>query len=201
MNVHHLHELLEQAREAPPYILVGQSIGGWDVRLFVGLHRAEVVGAVLSDAAAPDVYDRIRKSLAPAARPSFETWIETRPRQLENLDIIRSARQVESVRSFGDIPLVVLSHGNFPEAWGPQLDRDSKERIESVWQELQVELAGLSWNSIHIVAEGIGHDIHRGDPMLAAAAIREVVTSTRASLPLRAYSHPLRGFSSHPARH
>jgi triacylglycerol esterase/lipase EstA (alpha/beta hydrolase family) len=39
-----LHELLSAAKVAPPYVLVGHSMGGYDVRLFASLYPNEVVG-------------------------------------------------------------------------------------------------------------------------------------------------------------
>jgi pimeloyl-ACP methyl ester carboxylesterase len=44
-----LHALLAAAGEKPPYILVGHSFGGFDVRVFNGAHPDEVAGMVLVD--------------------------------------------------------------------------------------------------------------------------------------------------------
>lgn len=48
--VHDLHALLEHAGIAPPYVLVGHSLGGFHVRLFASRYPAEVAGVVLVDA-------------------------------------------------------------------------------------------------------------------------------------------------------
>jgi pimeloyl-ACP methyl ester carboxylesterase len=48
-----LHALLHNAGISPPYILVGHSMGGYDVRLDASLHRGEVAGMVLVDASHP----------------------------------------------------------------------------------------------------------------------------------------------------
>jgi len=52
-----LHTLLAKAGIAPPYVLVGHSIGGLYVRQFAADHPAEVVGMVLVDAAHPEQFD------------------------------------------------------------------------------------------------------------------------------------------------
>ena len=39
-----LHTLLQAAQIAPPYVLVGHSMGGYDVRLYASLYRDEVAG-------------------------------------------------------------------------------------------------------------------------------------------------------------
>jgi pimeloyl-ACP methyl ester carboxylesterase len=45
-----LHELLRRAGERPPYVLVGHSFGGYNVRVFNGRYASEVAGIVLVDA-------------------------------------------------------------------------------------------------------------------------------------------------------
>ena len=49
-----LHTLLHNAGVAPPFVLVGHSMGGLDVRMYASLYRAEVAGLVLVDASHPD---------------------------------------------------------------------------------------------------------------------------------------------------
>ena len=53
-----LHTLLHIAGNsagiAAPYILVGHSMGGYDVRLYASLYRNEVAGMVLVDASHPE---------------------------------------------------------------------------------------------------------------------------------------------------
>jgi len=53
---HELHALLQHAGEAPPYLLVGSSFGGYSVRVFNGEYPDEVVGIVLADATQEDQY-------------------------------------------------------------------------------------------------------------------------------------------------
>lgn len=51
--VSELHDLLEVAGEARPYLLVGHSLGGVHVRLFAAQYPDEVVGLILIDTAYP----------------------------------------------------------------------------------------------------------------------------------------------------
>ncbi|MBO9661509.1 alpha/beta hydrolase [Dokdonella sp.] len=44
-----LHRLLQAAAVEPPYVLVGHSYGGRNVRLYADIYRAEVAGLVLDD--------------------------------------------------------------------------------------------------------------------------------------------------------
>jgi len=52
-----LHALLKSAGEIPPYVLVGHSFGGYNVRVFNGLYPDEVAGIVLADATQEDQYE------------------------------------------------------------------------------------------------------------------------------------------------
>src|SRR5271165_2266847 len=52
--VHDLHELLQRAPVAAPYVLVGHSIGGEYVRAFTAEFPSEVAGVVLVDSTHPD---------------------------------------------------------------------------------------------------------------------------------------------------
>jgi pimeloyl-ACP methyl ester carboxylesterase len=57
-----LHTLLQNAGEPPPYVLVGHSFGGYNVRVFNGSYSDQVAGVVLVDATQEDQYE-----LLPAA--------------------------------------------------------------------------------------------------------------------------------------
>lgn len=56
-----LHALLRSAGELPPYILVGHSFGGYNVRVFNGLYPEAVAGIVLADATQEDQYELLPK--------------------------------------------------------------------------------------------------------------------------------------------
>ena len=52
-----LHSLLRNAGEKPPYLLVGHSFGGFNVRVFNGKYPNEVSGIVLVDSTQEDQYE------------------------------------------------------------------------------------------------------------------------------------------------
>jgi pimeloyl-ACP methyl ester carboxylesterase len=58
-----LKTLLNAAGEEGPYVLVGHSFGGFNVRMFAKLYPADVVGVVLVDAAHEDEEKRINEML------------------------------------------------------------------------------------------------------------------------------------------
>jgi pimeloyl-ACP methyl ester carboxylesterase len=53
-NVDDLHRMLAAADIMPPYVLVGHSYGGMNVRLYADLHPADVAGMVLIDPSEED---------------------------------------------------------------------------------------------------------------------------------------------------
>lgn len=57
-----LHALLKNAGEMSPYVLVGSSFGGYNVRVFNGLYPDEVAGIVLADATQEDQYELLPKA-------------------------------------------------------------------------------------------------------------------------------------------
>jgi pimeloyl-ACP methyl ester carboxylesterase len=56
-----LHELLQRAGVPAPYVLVGHSLGGLNVRVYNGLYPSEVAGMVLVDSAHEDEPKRAPK--------------------------------------------------------------------------------------------------------------------------------------------
>jgi len=62
--VYELHTLLDKAGVKPPLVLVGQSYGGWLVRLYAFTYPSEVVGMVLVDAGADDPWRMTNGKLA-----------------------------------------------------------------------------------------------------------------------------------------
>jgi len=72
--VQELHTLLKKGGIAGPYLLVGHSLGGLNMRLFASQYPSDVVGVVLVDAVPANVYSRLgnefRKNMA-ATRQMF----------------------------------------------------------------------------------------------------------------------------------
>jgi hypothetical protein len=74
--------------------------------------------------------------------------------------------------------MVLLTHGvgGTPEERPPGWPIEEEERI---FHELHDELAALVPGTRHIVAEGVGHNIHQDQPDLVVEAILDVVAAVR----------------------
>lgn len=179
MIVRHLHALLKRAGLVGPYVLVGQSIAGWDVGLFTGEYRSQVAGIVLSDATPPNLFTRLDAILPAKLEPLFDAKVLGAPRKVENLNIVRSAKQVESVRSLGKVPLMVVSRGIFSAGEHISITPAEKRRFERLWSRLQDNLARGSTNSVHVIATKSEHAIYKDQPQLLVEAIRQVVAAAR----------------------
>jgi pimeloyl-ACP methyl ester carboxylesterase len=59
-----LHQVLRSAGEKPPYLLVGHSFGGFNVRVFTGKYSDEVSGLILVDATQEDQYRLLPRAWA-----------------------------------------------------------------------------------------------------------------------------------------
>lgn len=89
--VEDLRRLLAQAGISPPYLLVGHSYGGMNVRLFAHRHPADVVGLVLVDPSHEEQSEGFRKLDPRGLSP--EGWRQTRAPRLQQLrDCAAAAR-------------------------------------------------------------------------------------------------------------
>jgi pimeloyl-ACP methyl ester carboxylesterase len=83
------------------------------------------------------------------------------------------------ITTLGDIPLVVLTQGDFtvPDAYG--MSAEEVQQAQEAWYKMQAEVAALSSNGKQVIAEQSGHYIQLDQPDLVIDAIREVVETAR----------------------
>ncbi len=179
-----LHTLLSGAGIAPPYVLVGHSIGGLHARVFDHDHRGEVRGVVLVDSSHPDQFLRAQERLGVEDWARMQHSVESawQDPSKEPLDWKRSSMLAREAGGLGDRPLYVLSHDpSFNEGCGGAdcLSTGGQATWEALWQELQTDLAALSTRSTHVVVAGSGHYIQAQRPELVYDAIARVVEATR----------------------
>jgi len=72
--VEELHRLLQSAGEPRPYLLVGSSFGGYNVRVFNGKYPNEVAGLLLVDATQEDQYSLLPKAWQTISKEMLERW-------------------------------------------------------------------------------------------------------------------------------
>ena len=82
-------------------------------------------------------------------------------------------------RNLGDLPLVVISAGKLTGAAEGMISAKDQAAVTEISAELQADLATLSSNSEHLIAEDAAHYVHLDQPELVIDAIREVVDAVR----------------------
>lgn len=203
-----LHGLLQAAQIAPPYVLVGHSMGGFDVRLYASLYRSEVAGMVLVDSSHPDQENR----LPPEVRKMEGGWRREAelleyampigvPRLLGFCDeepIVRaadcnfnSARETvaeikalhESASETAATPplgdIPLAVLSHDPDKPSAELPADLAKPTNEVWEKMQEDLARLSTRATQTIARNSAHYIQIDRPDVVVDAVNRVVTQAR----------------------
>ena len=177
-----LHTLLTNAKVEGPYVLVGHSLGGLNVRLYTNQYPNEVVGLVLIDSPHPDWPSRVRAILPPEVVDTFDHYLQENK---EGVDLLQSFEQSSAIGPLGALPLIILEHG---KSRSDLSSTKMAQQLDQIWEELQADLAALSSNSSHIVAVQSGHGIHREQPELVIDAIWQVVVAAQRQEDQRTHS-------------
>jgi pimeloyl-ACP methyl ester carboxylesterase len=110
---------------------------------------------------------------ATAARDTtyLETLMDEEKASDESLAQVREAQ----IKTLGNIPLIVLSHGQAVLPPDAGLSPEVTQQVELGWQQMQLELASLSSKGKQVIAEQSGHYIHLQQPQLVIDAIKQVI--------------------------
>jgi pimeloyl-ACP methyl ester carboxylesterase len=205
-----LHTLLHNAGVAFPVILVGHSMGGYDVRLFASLYRNQVAGMVLVDASHPEQ----QKRFPPALNDLDAGWL----REEEFLEFVtpfgiprllrfcgpdavlraaecnfHSAREgVAELKAFPESAAQTAATGSLgdlpllvlshdPGTAQPDLPEDLVKPTNDAWQQMQTELAQLSMRGTQVIAKNSGHYVQLDRPDVVIEGLRNVVGQVRAA--------------------
>jgi pimeloyl-ACP methyl ester carboxylesterase len=187
-----MEKLIQKAGIPGPYVLVGHSFGGYNIRVFAAKHPQQIAGMVLVDASHENQYERLNIKLPkhfdrkgnililPKGSDSVsEKASALRERafhaaRAEISSLYQSARQVRHLANLPKIPLIVISRGH--SEWPKQSKGENREKIS---QKLQQDLWKLSPLSQQIFANHSGHDIHLEQPDIIVSAINDVVNMSR----------------------
>jgi pimeloyl-ACP methyl ester carboxylesterase len=178
-----LHALLQQTRIAPPYVLVGQSWGGNYIRAFVDQYPNEVVGLVFLDAATGVGPTREEKAavlppelraaaLAPPALPPMPPNIPDGLRaEFEEIgkEMISDGQESRTLRPISGIPVAIVV------ATPPGRLKGNGGAVVRLQIEHELEWVLTTPNGILVIANHVGHWVHRDDPALVARLIKHVL--------------------------
>ena len=202
-----LHMLLTKAGIAGPYLLVGHSLAGKNVRLFALQHPDQVAGMVLVDARS----EYVDANTSPAEAQAFQRA------SAAQAILYRLARGVGLVRLIGAslwggpaMPRATRTEGMLLTTSPRAVDAQTAEALERAaddaqlqaapslgdrplivlaaeqnmtgtpyWAEAQRRLAALGTNGRLIVPAGSVHYIHWEQPALAIDAVRRAIEDAR----------------------
>jgi len=189
---------LKVAKISPPFVLVGQSLGAMNVRLFTQQDSGEVAGIVLVDPADENSMlfmvgtkrwmklrdqARGRKVPPPRERGSPSTGYNPEEDFLgDEAQLLYLSRQ-KNPQPFGDRPLFVLAAGKRPPP--PGMTEDSYRDIRRAIDQDRVDAAHLSRNSKFVLDVNSGHNIQLDDPQAVAEAVTEVVEAVKSHTKLK----------------
>ncbi|MGH8291637.1 MAG: alpha/beta fold hydrolase [Steroidobacteraceae bacterium] len=181
--VRDLRAVLTAAQVRPPCVLVGHSVGGFNVRLFAGRYPDEVAGMVLVESSHLDQLTKFA-SVLPPETPEESTPLKALRRgpeaalSAEAFDFRACAEQVRGITTIGLKPLVIVSQS--PQALGPPgIPLLVWEKMRTIWSDLQAELLELSGLGTRVIAAHAGHQIQVEEPDLVVEAILSVVRDVR----------------------
>lgn len=192
-----LEILLGNASVPAPYLLVGHSFGGLNVRLFSANNPQVVAGLVLVDSSHEDQFRRFEEAGVKASAPrgnsffvgnafqipdalpdyivpvaqSFAVGRRSMVTFLSELRQLRnSAMQLKNAPVLPEVPVVVISH---------RIDRtsgsDAKAKRARIWMDMQSELARTAVHGRHVIAATDDHYIQLSEPQLVVESIRDVI--------------------------
>ncbi len=166
--VEELRELLRKAGAPAPYVLVGHSFGGLNVRLYASLHPDEVAGVVLIDSSNEEEYSRYALLKPPAERNKYVQL--NRGSNCEFINLEASAVQLRAASALPPVPLTVIS----------AMESEDNPEIAQARFEMQADLARRGRSGVHLLAERSGHFIQHDRPDIVIKAIRDIVDRARA---------------------
>ncbi|HTS06035.1 MAG TPA: alpha/beta hydrolase [Candidatus Eisenbacteria bacterium] len=205
-----LHGLLHADGIAPPYVLVGHSMAGFDVRLYASAYPGEVAGMVLVDASHPDQENRFSEDL----KAMEGNWLRDQefiaytmpfgvPRLLglcEDDPVERAAgcnsnsarEQVAEMKAFNESAAQTATTGSLgdmplavishdPEKLHSELPPDIARSTNQAWATMQEELAHLSTRGTQTVSKSSSHYIQFDNPELVISTVRNIVEQVRNS--------------------
>jgi pimeloyl-ACP methyl ester carboxylesterase len=202
-----LHTLLRNAKVDGPFVLVGHSMGGYDVRIFASRFPSQVVGIVLVDSTHPDYANQLpelrtssekwrrqlrnQEFLMPFGLPRLMGWCGNGPSEIQaslrtiecNVSRLRESI-AESLSIWNESAAQVRATGSLGDLPLIVISEDPAKNVQAflpVFEAGQQTLASLSSNSVRMTALGSGHQIQRDRPDIVIVAIKQIVEETRPS--------------------
>ena len=212
MIAEELHALLQAASISPPHVIVGHSMGGYDVRVYTSLYRNEIVGMVLVDASHPEQENRFPpelKNMEGSWHREVQFIASTMPFGMPRIlglcgnnaatraaecNWHSSREKLAEIKAFPESAVQAAASGSFgdlplavlshdPDNPGNDLPLDLSKSINEQMQKMQEELAHLSTRGTQTIARNSSHYVQVDRPDIVIEAVRKVVEQARQPRP------------------
>jgi pimeloyl-ACP methyl ester carboxylesterase len=174
-----LRQVLAEAGEDGPFVVVGMSLGGVYARVFAAAHRDEVAGVVLVDAYYPDWTWTDGTGVDPTWLADTAAAVAATNRQIEGVESLdwRASRSELDDSHLDGIPLEVLAVDQHLRYQDERIPPDMEERIIASWRDWCLSLSpGMTTITI---AERSSHIIQFDRPDVVIAAIERRIAAAR----------------------
>lgn len=169
-----LRAMLQTERIAPPYVLVGHSLGGTYMKLFAKTFPQDVAGVVLVDARHAEFTQRCRQLGVPRLLydpPEALLSLLSPIARAELKAAPLTQKQARRAGPFPSVPLIVLTQSNATSKW--------PSGLRKVWAASQRNLAQMSRLGRIKVLDDAGHNVHKDRPDMVVRAVLNVVRAAR----------------------
>jgi pimeloyl-ACP methyl ester carboxylesterase len=203
-----LHSLLHNAGISPPFVLVGHSFGGLNVRMYAAMYPTDAAGMALVDSTPDDMQrfppelknyndaflrkETLKQNTMPLGIPRLMGWCgngtpELRP-MLRTIDCrLTPWREHLAEYYSGDESMAQVRAagrlGGIPLivlSHDPDHPSDSfAKAMEKAWDDSQERFTHLSTDSSRVIAKGSHHNIQLDRPEVVIAAIHKIIAECR----------------------
>jgi pimeloyl-ACP methyl ester carboxylesterase len=164
--VEELRTLLASQGYAPPFLLVGHSIGGTYMELFAKSHPDEVMGVVLVDPRHRDFLDTCEAAKLDACGIPEATLVTQAPSVIAEYHAFAMASaQIRAAGPFGPYPVRVLTATKHP----------TSAAREALWEAMHASLAAEAADGEQIIVQGSGHYVQLDRPAEVVRTILSLV--------------------------
>lgn len=172
-------------------VLVDPSGDGQDARFKAAIPKAyAIANADMEKSKSLDCVAKLRAQLvaksdklAQDCLSNDADGIESYLSEVDSMGTVSTAELTASRRQWGDMPLIVLTRGDYDKGMPPAWSQADRDGMKAVWVAMHDEMTALSTAGQHRTIEGAGHGIQRDKPQAVIDAVNDVIKAAKAKAP------------------